>query len=75
MAPPKSKIWNFFSKKSKDYSQCNSCLKVLKSSGNTSNLTAHLKQKHAAIYKAAFVAHKESEENVKSTGREVIISN
>ncbi|XP_064214563.1 uncharacterized protein LOC135266995 [Tribolium castaneum] len=46
MAPPKSKCWRYFTKVSKDKAQCNVCLKILKTSGNTSNLLCHIKQKH-----------------------------
>lgn len=43
MAPPKSDIWRQFTKTSKTEAKCKYCLKILKTSGNTSNLKAHLK--------------------------------
>jgi len=45
MPPPKSIIWQYFSKQ-----DGNTCSKILKSSGNTTNLVAHLRQKHPKIY-------------------------
>jgi hypothetical protein len=50
MAPPKSKCWQYFTKLSKETAQCNMCSKILKTSGNTSNLMCHVKQKHSKIY-------------------------
>lgn len=44
--PPKSIIWKYFSKVSEKLARCNLCLKTLKTSGNTTNLTGHLRAKH-----------------------------
>lgn len=41
-----SAVWNFFKKSSKDSVVCNLCGKNYKTSGNTSNLAAHLRFKH-----------------------------
>ncbi|XP_044765895.1 uncharacterized protein LOC123322116 isoform X2 [Coccinella septempunctata] len=41
-----SVVWNFFKKIDKQNVSCNLCGKNYKSSGNTSNLSAHLKSKH-----------------------------
>lgn len=46
MSPPRSALWKHFIKLTKDTAKCKLCDKILKSSGNTSNLHAHLKQKH-----------------------------
>lgn len=50
MAPPKSKCWQYFTKLSKGEARCNMCSKILKTSGNTSNLICHIQQKHSTIY-------------------------
>lgn len=52
--PPKSAIWKYFSKTSDKLANCNICLKFLKTSGNTTNLTGHLKAKHGDIYSEYF---------------------
>lgn len=49
MAPPKSSIWTYFIKRNNMTATCKNCLKVLKTSGNTSNLRSHLKQKHSHL--------------------------
>lgn len=54
MAPLKSAVWEYYTKQSKDTAQCNSCSKILKSGGNTSNLFAHLRQKHSAMFTKTF---------------------
>ena len=46
MTPPKSKLWLYFSKVNKDTVKCKSCSKILKSSGNTTNMKKHLIVKH-----------------------------
>lgn len=51
---PRSTIWKYFTRLSKETSQCKMCLKNLKTSGNTTNLGNHLKQKHSDIYKSLF---------------------
>ncbi|CAG9862308.1 unnamed protein product [Phyllotreta striolata] len=48
---PKSFIWKFFTKLSQETARCNICSKTLKTSGNTSNLHSHLKQKHDTVFK------------------------
>lgn len=48
---PRSLIWRYFTKVSKELAKCNICSKNLKTSGTTSNLSNHLKQKHSLIYK------------------------
>lgn len=56
MAPlaSRSVIWRSFTKVSKELSQCKICSKKLKTSGNTSNLKNHLKQKHTNVYEQLF---------------------
>lgn len=46
-----SKVWNFYSK-TNDFKvcECNLCGKLIKSSGNTTNLKGHLKSKHFDVY-------------------------
>lgn len=41
-----SAVWNFFKKTNKDNVVCNLCGKNYKTCGNTSNLAAHLRNKH-----------------------------
>lgn len=41
-----SVVWNFFKKIDKQNVTCNLCGKTYKSSGNTTNLSTHLKTKH-----------------------------
>uniref|UniRef100_A0A1B6BWX9 BED-type domain-containing protein n=1 Tax=Clastoptera arizonana TaxID=38151 RepID=A0A1B6BWX9_9HEMI len=43
MTPPKSDVWRYFTRTSKQEAKCNFCSKLLKTSGNTSNLKSHLK--------------------------------
>lgn len=52
--PPKSDVWRFYSKCSGTTSICELCKKILKSSGNTTNLVGHLKAKHKDIYNKHF---------------------
>lgn len=49
MSPPRSALWKHFVKLSKDTVKCKICNKTVRSSGNTSNLHAHLKQKHRSF--------------------------
>lgn len=44
MAPP-SKLWKTFTKINQTSAKCNLCNQIIKTSGNTSNLKAHL-EKH-----------------------------
>lgn len=46
MAPPKSKIPVNASVFLKKIPKCNTCSRILKSSGNTTDLVAHLRQKY-----------------------------
>lgn len=41
-----SVVWNFFKKIDRQNVSCNVCGKIYKTSGNTTNLSAHLKNKH-----------------------------
>lgn len=41
-----SVVWNYFKKIDKQNVSCNLCGKTYKSSGNTTNLSTHLKTKH-----------------------------
>lgn len=41
--PPKSDIWKYFLKQDKNQARCKVCGKVLKTSGNTTNLRGHFK--------------------------------
>ena len=52
MSPPKSDVWKYFEvpAKGERVATCKTCLKDLKTSGNTTNLVAHLKQKHPALF-------------------------
>lgn len=49
MAPPASKVWNFFLKKDKAIAQCKTCFNDIKYSGNTTNLTKHLQKHHPKL--------------------------
>lgn len=44
MSPPRSKIWQSFTKLDSVTAACKICFKHIKTSGNTSNLAKHLKQ-------------------------------
>ena len=44
--PKKSKIWRHFENVGKNEAQCTICLRKVRTSGNTSNLFAHLKTVH-----------------------------
>lgn len=50
MAPPVSKLWNYFNKKDGKTATCKQCLRDVKYSGNTTNLSSHLKKNHPKIY-------------------------
>lgn len=39
-------VWNYFVKESNSSSKCKLCNKVIRTSGNTTNLMAHLRLKH-----------------------------
>ncbi|CAH2003317.1 unnamed protein product [Acanthoscelides obtectus] len=43
MVPTKSNLWIFFSKKGVNLVVCKTCLKEIKTSGNTTNMAKHLK--------------------------------
>lgn len=61
MAPlaPRSAIWKYFTKVSKELSECKICSRRLKTSGNTSNLKSHLKQKHKQSYEQLYCDEKD----------------
>ncbi|XP_047039336.1 zinc finger BED domain-containing protein 4-like [Helicoverpa zea] len=44
MAPPQSEIWKYFKKISNEQASCKTCFKIIKTSGNTSNMKKHVKQ-------------------------------
>lgn len=46
MAPPVSKLWKDFTKKDSKTAVCKLCLREIKYSGNTTNLSKHLKTNH-----------------------------
>lgn len=62
MAPPRSNIWKRFQKVTPNTAKCNLCVKVLKTSGNTTNLKTHLKQKHSSILQHLTEEKKETDE-------------
>lgn len=62
MAPPRSNIWKHFQKVTPNTAKCNLCAKVLKTSGNTTNLKTHLKQKHSSILQHLTEEEKETDE-------------
>lgn len=43
----KSIVWNYFKKEDNVSARCKLCTKILKHSGNTTNLMQHLKRMHA----------------------------
>lgn len=61
MAPPRSNIWKHFQKVTPNTAKCNMCSKILKTSGNTTNLKTHLKQKHYSILQHLSDEKKETE--------------
>ncbi|CAH1714707.1 unnamed protein product [Aphis gossypii] len=46
MSKPKSEVWKYFDKKMNGNAMCKVCGKILRTSGNTSNLMGHLKKMH-----------------------------
>lgn len=57
---PKSEVWKFFKKRDKKLAQCTLCPKILKTSGNTSNLLGHIKSRHKEVFSKCFPQVKES---------------
>lgn len=49
MAPSKSQWWAFFIKLDASSAKCKTCGKILKTSGNTSNLKSHIQSSHPGI--------------------------
>lgn len=49
MAPPVSKVGNFFRKENSQSAVCKECLREVKFSGNTMNLMKHLKVNHGKL--------------------------
>lgn len=49
MAPSKSELWNYFQKLTDTSAQCNLCNQIIKTSGNITNLKAHINTKHKDI--------------------------
>lgn len=48
--PPKSNFWQYFEKRSgSQFATCRLCQKIIKTSGNTSNLKCHIQAKHKEI--------------------------
>lgn len=43
MGPPKSNVWQYFTKKDEKTASCKKCFKTVRYCGNTSNLHKHLK--------------------------------
>jgi hypothetical protein len=54
-------IWKHFQKVTPNTAKCNMCSKILKTSGNTTNLKTHLKQKHYSILQHLSDEKKETE--------------
>ncbi|XP_026471184.1 zinc finger BED domain-containing protein 1-like [Ctenocephalides felis] len=46
-------MWKYFEKKSKNEAKCTLCLEVLKTCGNTTNLSKHLKSRHPNVLQIA----------------------
>lgn len=49
MAPPKSKIWVYFTRINNTCAKCNQCLKTVKYCGNTTNMLKHAKNTHGIV--------------------------
>lgn len=47
--PPKSQYWKYFDKINDSNAKCRSCGKIIKTSGNTSNLKCHIDNKHSNL--------------------------
>jgi hypothetical protein len=58
-----SNIWKHFQKVTPNTAKCNMCSKILKTSGNTTNLKTHLKQKHYSILQHLSDEKKETEKS------------
>lgn len=50
MAPPTSKLWNYFRKKYDKNASCKHCFRSIKFSGNTTNLSSRLKINHPKLF-------------------------
>ncbi|XP_020283306.1 zinc finger BED domain-containing protein 4-like [Pseudomyrmex gracilis] len=67
MAPLKSIYWKFFDK-SGDMATCRICNKILKTSGNTTNLKSHMKKNHPKIESNTIISrNKENEQQENQT--------
>lgn len=60
-----SEVWKYFEKIKEGKASCNLCNKHYKTSGNTTNLVAHLKAKHEAAYQAFLESKKFLADNKK----------
>lgn len=49
--PPKNDLWQHFVKNSDKTATCRHCWKILKTSGNTSNLKCHMESRHEHLMK------------------------
>lgn len=49
MGPPKSSVWEHFTKNDEKTASCKNCFKIVRFCGNTSNLHKHLKNNHPDI--------------------------
>ena len=50
MSPPKSEIWKYYERKGNTTALCKLCGKILKTSGNTTNLKSHMQNKHYSVF-------------------------
>lgn len=50
--PPKSNAWKFFEKRDQSFAKCKLCPKIIKTSGNTTNLKCHLKSFHRRVFES-----------------------
>lgn len=73
MAPKKkSLVWKFYEKIDDNKSKCKLCQKIIKSTGNTTNLIGHIRNVHKAAYMeiAPFQKNTSETENITQSGPE-----
>lgn len=49
MPPSRSEYWKYFIRTSEGCGKCNICQKIIKTSGNTTNLRVHLTRAHPKL--------------------------
>lgn len=72
MAPPTSSVWTFFKKLDSKSCSCNLCGRTYRTSGNTTNLATHLRNKHYSAYLKFTAGKQQSKELRKKLIQKII---